>query len=196
MRAECGTLRPNAHIIYAGDFNTNDSTDASYQTMIARDRARPRRGQSSRTTGPTLDLPGIMTESATDLEYRDDFQFVSGLVLNATSGMQLGARLVRRPSATTAATAFHGAVNAASNTALSDLSNQQTILNDSDDRHRPFADRRRLRVPDARAHALVLMALAGVPLLWAGIAAQESAILRQRSSAAAEHACRFGESEA
>ena len=69
-----------------------------------------------------------MTESATDLEYRDDFQFVNASVLNATVVCNL--HPVRTRHLATMTSRLSGAVNAAGNTAFSDLSNQQTILND------------------------------------------------------------------
>ncbi len=166
VRESAAGLGANAHIIYAGDFNTTASSDASYQTMIgsgvgqANDVANP-----SETWTDTSTYRGIMTESATDLEYRDDFQFVTGNVLHATSGLGLVAG-----SYTTfgndGTTAFNGAVNAAGNTALSDLSNQHTILNDltTATDHLPIVADYTVITPEPSA--LILMALAILPVLW------------------------------
>ena len=166
VRASALTLPSGAHVIYAGDFNLNASSDASYQTMVAsgvgqaNDVANPAENWTDTST-----YRGIMTESATDLEYRDDAQFVTGNVLNASSGLGLVAGSYTA-FGNNGTTAFHAAVNAAGNTALSDLSDQQTILNDltSATDHLPVvADY--VVVPEPSA--LVLMVIAGVPLLWA-----------------------------
>ena len=68
----------------------------------------------------------ILTESATDLRYRDDLQLVSGPMLNE-NGMQLV------PGTYTAfgnngTTSYGGSVTASNNTALADLPNRSAVL--------------------------------------------------------------------
>jgi hypothetical protein len=167
VRASAATLGSSAHIIYAGDFNTTSSGEAGYQTMVAsgvgqaNDVANPLNNWTS-----TSNYHSIMTESATNLEYRDDFQFVSGNVLNASNGLGLVPNSYET-FGNDGFTAFHAAVNAAGNTALSDLSDQQTILNDltTATDHLPIVADYAFATPEPGS--LVLMAMAGVPLAWA-----------------------------
>jgi hypothetical protein len=89
----------NAHVIYAGDFNVNDSSEAAYQTMIsgtlsgvgtvgqAVDVLNPNNNWN--TSGTTSSpYQGLFSETATSIRYRDDFQFVTNPMLNQP-GMQL-----------------------------------------------------------------------------------------------------------
>ena len=90
VRSAAAELPANSNIIYAGDFNLNASTDASYQTMVASGQ-----GQGFDVANPaenwtdTASFKSIMTESATDLEYRDDAQLVNSAVLNGTYGLHI-----------------------------------------------------------------------------------------------------------
>ncbi len=85
----------NAHVIYSGDLNLNDSSEAAYQTMIS--------GTLSGigATGQGIDVlnygnnwnttstyKGLFTEEATFDEYRDDFQLVTSPMISQP-GMQL-----------------------------------------------------------------------------------------------------------
>jgi hypothetical protein len=85
----------NAHVIYAGDFNLNDSSEAAYQTMISSSLSGiGTAGQAVDVLNPannwntTSTYKALLTESATSDQYRDDFQFVTNPMLNQP-GMQL-----------------------------------------------------------------------------------------------------------
>src|SRR5579871_3546383 len=121
IRTDESTLPANARVIYAGDFNTSASTDASYATLSAAGN-----GQAF----DPLNRPGawdqssafndILTESATDLRYRDDLQLVTQNVENDPSG------LLYNPGSyhtfgVNGSTPVFGSVGAAGNTALSGL---------------------------------------------------------------------------
>jgi hypothetical protein len=169
VRTSAAALGPNAHIIYSGDFNTTTSTEAGYQAMLAAGV-----GQAHDVANPTGNWTdtaayrGIMTESATTLQYRDDFQFVTGNVLNGTSGLSLV------PNSYTAfgnngTTAFKGSVNAAGNTALGDLSNSQQVLNalTTATDHLPIVADYTIVSATPEPSSLVLLAMAALPMLWA-----------------------------
>ena len=128
LRSSASTLGASAHIIYAGDFNINGSSEQTYQTMIASGT-----GQAldvSNTAGNWTDssaFAGLLTESASNLEYRDDFQFVTAPMTSGSGGMQLvpGSYKVFGNNGTTA---YGTSVNQSSNTALSYLgSNAATV---------------------------------------------------------------------
>ncbi len=127
VRADAATLGPHAHIIYAGDWNWNGSSEATYQTLVASGT-----GQAFDPANPTEDwsgalkFVGIFTESATSLQYRDDVQLVSGPMMNEYGMQQV-------PGSYTAfgnngTTAVRHSVAGGGNTALSDLPNQSAVL--------------------------------------------------------------------
>lgn len=106
-----------------------------------------------------------MTESATDLKYRDDFQFVNSAVLNGTNGIGLVSGSYTAIG-NDGFTAFNDAVNAAGNTALSDLPNQQTILNDltTATDHLPIVADYAFMTPEPSG--FILIAIAAMGLAW------------------------------
>ncbi len=124
------TVGANAHVIYAGDFNLNGSSEAAYQTMIsgtlsgigavgqAVDVLNPTNNWN--TSGTTSSpYQGLFTESATSVRYRDDFQFVTNPMLN-----QPGMQLVPNSLTTfgNGGGIFHQSVtNSANSAALTDL---------------------------------------------------------------------------
>ena len=79
VRNDAATLGPNAHVIYAGDWNINNSSEATYKTLIASGT-----GQANDPANPAGNwvnssaYANILTESATSLSYRDDLQLVTG----------------------------------------------------------------------------------------------------------------------
>jgi hypothetical protein len=166
VRTTAASLPTGAHIIYSGDFNTTSSSAASYQTMVA-----PGVGQGFDVLNPTDNwtataaFKGILTESATELQFRDDFQFVSGNVLNGTSGLTLvpGSYTIFGNNGTTA---FEGSVSAAGNTALSDLGNHQAVLSalTTTTDHLPIVADYQILTPEPSG--VILMAIAGIYLLW------------------------------
>jgi PEP-CTERM motif len=97
---EAANLPSNARVIYAGDLNTSASTDASYETFTAADS--PSDVAQGQGFDP-LDEPGnwdennafqqgsgaakgVLTESTTDIRYRDDFQLQTQNVYEDQSG--------------------------------------------------------------------------------------------------------------
>ena len=127
LRSDASSLGSSAHIIYAGDFNLTSSTETSYQTLIA-----PGIGQAKDPVNPagnwtaTSAFKNLLTESATDLSYRDDFQFVTAPMLD-TSGLQLLSESYS-VFGNNGSTARGKSVNLSTNTALSDLANKSAVL--------------------------------------------------------------------
>ncbi len=120
LRADSATLGANANVIYTGDFNAAP-TEAYYATMTASGA-----GQAF-DPGYTANL---LTETATKLEYRDDYQFSSAPVYSGTGTLRLasGSYTVFGNNGSTGNT---GSVNQSGNTALNDLgANASTILQD------------------------------------------------------------------
>lgn len=101
---EANTIRTNAataavgasaHIIYSGDYNLTSSSENAYQTMMSGTLPGIGTvGQAIDTLNPANNwttassFKSLFTESATFVQYRDDFQFVSNPMLNQP-GMQL-----------------------------------------------------------------------------------------------------------
>ena len=126
--ADAASLGPAVNHIYCGDFNFDGSSEPSYQTYIAAGN-----GKANDPANPVGNwtessaFTGIFTETATALQYRDDAQLVSSSVLNGTGGLQLvsGNYTAFGNDGTTL---YKTSVNQTSNTALSDLPDQLTVL--------------------------------------------------------------------
>ena len=104
IRDDAATLGPNAHVIYSGDFNVDSSSEPAYQTLVSStihagvgQGVDPQNGAWGRAN---------LTDSSTNLQYRDDFQVVTNPMLHG-NGLDLD---------TGSYTVFGG-------NALSDLSN-------------------------------------------------------------------------
>jgi hypothetical protein len=125
------TTNEVAHVIYSGDYNWGGATEDAYQTMIsssihsgimkANDTLNPANNWDT-----TSAYKGLLTESATFVQYRDDVQLVSGPMIN-----QPGMQLV--PNALTAfgngGNIYHLSVtNSGNSAALTDLSNRTAVL--------------------------------------------------------------------
>jgi hypothetical protein len=129
---------PYAHVIYTGDWNLGSSTESGYQNMIA---ASPAPGQAIDTAIPSnvwSDGSSILkweSEKATKLQFRDDLQLVTASV-GTGNGVNLtmpGLQMVPgslEVFGNNGSVAYEGNVTLRTNTALSDLSNQTTILQD------------------------------------------------------------------
>ncbi|MGA2062796.1 MAG: endonuclease/exonuclease/phosphatase family protein, partial [Thermoguttaceae bacterium] len=126
LRNDALALGTNAHIIYSGDFNLNDSSESTYKTMIGTGT-----GQAIDSVNPagnwtnTSQYAGLMSESATKLQYRDDFQFI-------TAPLQIQPGLQFVPGTYTVfgnngSIPLNGSVT--QSTALSDLANRSAVLN-------------------------------------------------------------------
>jgi endonuclease/exonuclease/phosphatase family metal-dependent hydrolase len=126
VRNDALGLGANAHIIYSGDFNLNDSSESTYKTMIGSGT-----GQAIDTANPagnwtdTSSFVSLMSESATKLQYRDDFQFITAPMQNQP-GLQIvsGTYTV---IGNNGSIPLNGSVN--QSTTLSDLSNRSAVLN-------------------------------------------------------------------
>ena len=122
------TLGFSANIIYAGDFNLNGSSESTYQTMIASGV-----GQAIDPLNPagnwtaSSSFANLLTESATALDYRDDFQFVTAPMTSGSGGLQLvpGSCTV---FGNNGSMALGGSVGQTGNTALGDLPNKSAVL--------------------------------------------------------------------
>jgi hypothetical protein len=129
---EAATLPANARVLYVGDYNTSDSTDASYQTIFAPnspsgvnqgqgiDPLNPSNATQLWETNPAYQ--GIMTESATELRYRDDLQMLTSNIANDTAGGLEYVSSSLHSFGNNGTTPEDGNVNSGSNTSLnSDL---------------------------------------------------------------------------
>jgi autotransporter-associated beta strand protein len=128
--ASAGTLGANANYIFSGDFNFNSSSDSDYTTYVgtgsgpAYDPVSPNRNWSDSTLG-------ILTESASNMSFRDDAQLVSGSVLNGTNGLQLVSKsgtLSYTPFGNNGSVGINGSVINSSTADLSDLPNRSAVL--------------------------------------------------------------------
>jgi hypothetical protein len=181
IRTDAATLGPNAHIIYSGDYNITSSAEAAYHTMIGAGT-----GQAIDTLNPannwtsTSSFQTLLTESATQLKFRDDLQLVSGPMLNQP-GLQLVAGTTT-PIGNNGSTAYGAAVNSPGNTALSDLPNQAavfTALTTATDHLPLVADYVVVAAPEPSA--AILAALAALALAGTAARTRRSAA-RARSS--------------
>jgi hypothetical protein len=118
----------SAQVMFVGDFNIGASTEASIVNMEA--------AGSGQAFDP-LNMPGnyalnsafqgILTESSTDLRYRDDLQLITGNLKSGANGMQYIANSYSA-FGNNGTTAVYGTVNSSSNTALAGLPNRAAVL--------------------------------------------------------------------
>ena len=134
IRNDSALLGSAAHVIYTGDFNINGSSEQSYQTLIssalnagigrAFDPANP--GNNWTDSSGFINL---ISETATDLQFRDDMQLMTSPTLNDSSGLRLvaGSEMV---FANNGSVPLNGAINSSANTVYPTLPNRSTVLND------------------------------------------------------------------
>ena len=122
IRNNAMALPATARVLYVGDFNTGDTSEPMYSTLItagtnqALDPVNP-------SGSTTLNWDGnsalnVKTESATSLHYRDDYQMMTTNVYYGTPG---GLKLVPgtyHVFGNNGTTPYFGSVNSGSNTAL------------------------------------------------------------------------------
>jgi hypothetical protein len=131
VRADAKTLSPGARILYVGDFNSSSVSETYYQTLTA-----PGHAQAFDAANPTnanlgtTPPPALLTESATGLTYRDDYQFMTGNVLNDAAGGLSYVAGSYHAFGNNGSVPFNGAINSSSNTALPGLANRKNLLND------------------------------------------------------------------
>ena len=83
-----------AHVIYTGDFNINGSSESSYQTLIS-SSLNGGVGKAFDPANPAGDWTdssafiGLISETATRLQFRDDMQLMTAPTLNDASGLML-----------------------------------------------------------------------------------------------------------
>lgn len=120
-----------AHIIYAGDYNWGGATENAYQTMIsssihsgimkANDTLNPANNWNT-----TSSYKGLLTESASFVQYRDDVQLVTTPMLNQP-GMQLVPNTLRAFG--NGGNLYHQSVtNSANNNTLTELPNRSAVM--------------------------------------------------------------------
>ncbi len=138
IRANADALGQGAHIIYAGDFNTKSSSEASYQSLLAAgvgqaidpiNRPGNWNGSSSFrdvfTQAPAFNAPtGFVGGGLND---RFDFQLLTNEWTNGT-GLEYVSNSYHA-FANNGSVAVNGSINDASNTALAGMVNRSTILN-------------------------------------------------------------------
>jgi hypothetical protein len=125
IRNDEATLPAGARVLYTGDFNVDGSSDASYQTMAA---ATSPGGVAQGAGFDPLNRPGnwatnpafqdILSESATDLRFRDDLELVTQNVLNAAPGGLGYVAGSYHTFGVNGSTPVFGSVNSGSNTSL------------------------------------------------------------------------------
>jgi endonuclease/exonuclease/phosphatase family metal-dependent hydrolase len=129
IRNDEATLPASARVLYVGDLNTTSSGDASYQTLIATNSP----GGAAQGAGfDPINRPGnwdlnasfqdIMTESSTDLRYRDDHELPTQNIMQDTAGGLGYLAGSHHTFGVNGSTPVHGSVNNGSDSALnSDL---------------------------------------------------------------------------
>ncbi len=122
VRNHTATLPPTARILHVGDFNTGDASEPMYATLTAPGTNQlldPLNITRSLTTNfDSSTAPANLTESAVNLQYRDDYQMMTTNVYYGTPG---GLALVTgtfHAFGNNGSTPFHGNLNSGSNTSL------------------------------------------------------------------------------
>jgi autotransporter-associated beta strand protein len=125
IRNDEATLPANSAVMYVGDWNVDASTDPSMVEMSSAGQ-----GQAFDPLNPTWasedwaensSYQGILTESDTDLRYRDDLELVTSNILNDGPGSPDYLSGSDHGFANNGTTAEGKSINQASNTALNDL---------------------------------------------------------------------------
>ena len=87
--ADLTALPVNGGVLVMGDFNLDGSTEAAYQALTASGAYQLidplNASNNDNETWDTSTYLTFLTESATDISYRDDIQFMSAAVYNGTS---------------------------------------------------------------------------------------------------------------
>jgi autotransporter-associated beta strand protein len=125
IRNNEATLPSNAAVLYVGDWNVNASTDPSMVEMTSSGQ-----GQAFDALNPTnasedwaenSAYQGLMTESDTDLRYRDDIEFMTSNVLDDVAGNLDYVANSAHAFGNNGTTNEGSSVNSSSNTALNDI---------------------------------------------------------------------------
>ena len=92
LRADAATLPAGTSLLYMGDFNMDGSSETAYQTLVASGTNQVLdvlNLSDAAQTWNTTAYQGIVTESATGIEYRDDIQFMTADVYNGAASAAL-----------------------------------------------------------------------------------------------------------
>ena len=123
VRADSATLPSNARVIYTGDFNASESSEAMYQTLVAAgvnagvDPLNPSGAGGIVWDTSASDLTAL-SESSTDLRYRDDYEMMTSNVLYGASGGLAYVPGTYHVFGNSGTTPYQGSVNSGSDTAL------------------------------------------------------------------------------
>jgi PKD repeat protein len=124
IRTNSATLAANSRVLYVGDYNISTSTETSYQDIVSTtligiqgfDPFNP-----SGTAGinwAVNSLLGMKSESATDLQYRDDLEVMSSNVYYSVAGGLAYVSGTYHTFGNNGTTPYEGSVNSGSNTSL------------------------------------------------------------------------------
>ena len=126
IRANAATLPSSARILYTGDFNASNSSEAMYQTLVAVgtnqgfDPLNPS-GATGLNWGSSTTVTSVLaalSESATNLRYRDDYQMMSSNVFYSVAGGLAFVPGTYHVFGINGTTPYNGNVNSGSNTSL------------------------------------------------------------------------------
>ncbi len=146
IRNDETNLSAAANVLYVGDFNMDGTAEPAYATLTGSGQGQAfdplNTTNASQNWSLNNTFKGILTESVTNLRFRDDLLLMTQNVLNDTSGFQY---------VSGSYTAFGnngsisegGSLGSSSNTALNSLSNGSTLRSDlslSSDHIPVFAD--------------------------------------------------------
>jgi autotransporter-associated beta strand protein len=122
IRSDEATLPANASVIYTGDFNSSPP-EAEFTDLTSAGQGQAFDPENFSTSTQWW------TDSTNDMRFRDDYQMMTSNILTDTGPLQYvtGSFQVFGNNGTTG---LNGMTNASSNTALGDLSNRTTVLND------------------------------------------------------------------
>jgi Endonuclease/Exonuclease/phosphatase family len=129
---EAANLPANAAVLYLGDYNLDGSSEAMYQTLTAaKSPSGVSQGQAFDPLNPTDNYSenwelnptykGIMTESDTDLRYRDDLQTMTSNVYTGAVGDLDYLANSYHAFGNNGTTNEGGNINSTSNTSLNDI---------------------------------------------------------------------------
>ena len=128
VRNDEATLPASSRVIYAGDFNTSTNNEGIFTTLMASGN-----GQAFDPINPSGGPGNIdsnlntLSESSTNLRFRDDYEMVTQNVLNDTSALHYVAGSFQ-VFANNGSVPMNGSVNSSGNTALANLPNRSAVL--------------------------------------------------------------------
>ena len=127
IRKDETTLPISARVIYAGDFNDSDVTSSQFTTLTATGAGKaidPTNTSDAVRTEPV----NLLTESASALYYRDDYEMMTSNVQTASTGGLAYVSGTFEAFGNNGSVPMGGSVASSGNTALSDLSNRTAVL--------------------------------------------------------------------